>query len=73
MKRTNVYLTEAQVARLRMQAEKEGVAQAEIVRRALEVYLAWNDPMYPPLPTPQIRNAHSSPTSKDGGFLGGVL
>ena len=46
MKRTNVYLTEKQLERLRNQAEKESVAMAEIIRRAVEVYLAWNDPLY---------------------------
>jgi len=46
MKRTNFYLTEKQLERLRSQAEKEGVAVAEIIRRAVEVYLAWNDPTY---------------------------
>jgi len=46
MKRTNVYLTEKQLERLRNQAEKESVAVAEIIRRSVEVYLAWNDPTY---------------------------
>jgi predicted DNA-binding protein len=46
MKRTNIYLTEKQLERLRNQAEKESVAVAEIIRRAVEVYLAWNDPTY---------------------------
>jgi predicted DNA-binding protein len=46
MKRTNVYLTEKQLERLRNQSEREGVAMAEVIRRAVEVYLAWNDPTY---------------------------
>jgi hypothetical protein len=46
MKRTNVYLTEKQLQRLRNQADKERVAVAEIIRRAVEVYLVWNDPAY---------------------------
>jgi len=61
MKRTNVYFTETQVERLRVQAEKEGVAQAEIMRRALEIYLAWNDPTYAPSPSRPERNALLSP------------
>jgi hypothetical protein len=61
MKRTNFYLTEKQLERLRSQAEMEGVAVAEIIRRAVEVYLAWNDLTYAPHPNQPERNAHSSP------------
>ena len=50
MRRTNVYLTEKQVERLHVRAEREGVAMAEVIRRAVEVYLAWDDPAYAPLP-----------------------
>ncbi|MFL5628260.1 MAG: CopG family transcriptional regulator [Ktedonobacteraceae bacterium] len=57
MKRTNVYLTEKQVERLRERAEQEGLAIAELIRRAVDAFLAWDDPAY----TPQPRNAHSSP------------
>ncbi len=61
MRRTNVYFTEKQVERLHVQAQREGVAMAEVIRRAVEVYLAWNDPTYaPPVPTP-TRKSHSSP------------
>jgi len=41
---------------------------AEIIRRAIDTYLAWDDPTYSPVPKPQERNAHSSPPSKDGAF-----
>ena len=35
---------------------------AEIIRRALDAYLAWDDPAYQPMPpTPQTRNGDSSP------------
>ena len=61
MKRTNLYLTEKQVERLHQRAEKEGLALAELVRRAIDAFLAWDDPTYVPQPKPQIRNAHSSP------------
>ena len=57
MKRTNVYLSEQQLERLRARAEKEGVAIAELVRRAIDAFLAWDDPAYTPIPKPQIRNA----------------
>ena len=50
MRRTNVYFTEKQLERLHAQAEREGVALAEVIRRAIEVYLAWNDPTYAPRP-----------------------
>jgi hypothetical protein len=50
MKRTDVYLTEKQVERLHVSASQEGVAIAELIRRALKVYLAWDDPIYSPQP-----------------------
>jgi hypothetical protein len=61
MKRTNVYLSEKQLERLRVRAAREGVAIAELVRRAIDAFLAWDDPAYTPHPKPQTRNAHSSP------------
>ena len=48
MKRTNVYLSEKQLERLRGRAEREGVAIAELVRRAIDAFLAWDDPAYVP-------------------------
>ncbi len=60
MKRTNVYLSEKQLERLRVRAEREGVAIAELVRRAIDAFLAWDDPAYTPHPKPQTRKAHSS-------------
>jgi hypothetical protein len=61
MKRTNVYVTDKQLERLRVRAEYEGVAMAELIRRAIDAFLAWDDPAYTPQPKPQTRNAHSSP------------
>jgi len=61
MRRSNVYLTEKQVARLRARAEQEGVAIAELIRRAVDAFLAWDDPTYTPQPKPQTRKASSSP------------
>ena len=60
LRRTNVYLIEKQVERLHLRASQEGVAIAELIRRALDVYLAWDDPTYTPQPKPQIRRTHSS-------------
>jgi hypothetical protein len=68
MKRTNFYLTEKQLERLRNQAEMESVAVAEIVRRAVEVYLAWNDPTYAPQPNQPERTGLLSPCLKGRGF-----
>jgi hypothetical protein len=48
MKRTNVYLSDKQVERLRTRAHTDGVAIAELIRRAVDVFLAWDDPTYQP-------------------------
>jgi hypothetical protein len=61
MRRTNVYLTEKQVERLHVRASQEGIAIAELIRRAIDAFLAWDDPTYAPQPRTQKRNAHSSP------------
>jgi len=63
MRRTNLYLTEKQVERLQKRAEIEGLALAELVRRAVDAYLAWDDPTYQPtVSKPQRRGTgHSSP------------
>ena len=42
-------------------AEQEGVAIAELIRRAVDAFLAWDDPTYTPQPKPQTRKASSSP------------
>jgi predicted transcriptional regulator len=39
MNRTNIYLPDAMLKRLRELAEKSGLSVAEIVRRALDEYL----------------------------------
>jgi len=56
MRRTDVYLTEKQVERLHVHASQEGVAITELIRRALDVYLAWDDPIYSPQPKQEERN-----------------
>ena len=58
--RKNIYLTEQQAKRLAQKSKQENLPEAEIVRRALDVYLAWDDSTYVPHPRPQTRNAHSS-------------
>jgi metal-responsive CopG/Arc/MetJ family transcriptional regulator len=60
--RKNISFTDKQVERLEQMSKEENLSEAEIVRRALDAYLAWNDPMYQPtLPRPPIRNGASSP------------
>ena len=55
--RTNIYLTARQKKQLEQRSRSEGLPMAEIIRRALDAYLAWDDPTYqqggghfPPLP-----------------------
>jgi Ribbon-helix-helix protein, copG family len=62
MRRTNLYLTEKQLERLQQMASGEGLALAEVVRRAVDAYLAWNDPTYAPTHRATKRKGHSSPT-----------
>ena len=66
MKRTNFYLTEKQVERLHQRAEKEGLAVSELIRRAIDAFLAWDDPTYTPVPTPPIRNGFHLPLERRG-------
>jgi hypothetical protein len=61
MKRMNIYLTEKQYERLALRSEQEGLPMAELVRRALDTFLAWDDPAYIPHPKLQTRKSHSSP------------
>jgi predicted transcriptional regulator len=39
VRKTSVYLTEAETARLARLAEREGVSQAEVIRRAITAYV----------------------------------
>jgi hypothetical protein len=48
MKRTNVYLAESQLERFRVRSEREGVAIAELIRWAIDAFLARDDPAYQP-------------------------
>ncbi len=45
-KRTNVYLTEFQLKQLQERSEWENLPIAEIVGRAVDAHLAWDDPTY---------------------------
>jgi Ribbon-helix-helix protein, copG family len=59
--RTNIYLDEKQLERLRAKGERDKLPVSEIVRRALDAYLAWDDPAYAPNPSRPKRKGHSSP------------
>jgi hypothetical protein len=60
--RTNIYITERQKQQLEKRSETEGLPMAEIIRRALDAYLAWDDATYQPDPIrPKARKSDSSP------------
>jgi ribbon-helix-helix CopG family protein len=59
--RTNIYLTLRQKRQLEKRSQEEDLPMAEIIRRALDAYLAWDDPTYTPHPTPPTRNAVHPP------------
>jgi hypothetical protein len=46
--RTNIYLTQRQKRQLEKRSQEENLPIAEIIRRALDAYLAWDDPTYRP-------------------------
>jgi hypothetical protein len=46
--RTNIYITERQKKQLEKRSQEENLPMAEIIRRALDAYLAWDDPTYTP-------------------------
>jgi Ribbon-helix-helix protein, copG family len=51
--RTNIYITQRQKKQLEKRSQEENLPMAEIIRRALDVYLAWDDPTYSPVLKPQ--------------------
>ena len=46
--RTNIYLDEKQLERLREKSTVDNIPVSELVRRAVDAFLAWNDPTYNP-------------------------
>ena len=46
--RTNIYLTSRQKKQLEQRSQEENLPIAELIRRALDAYLAWDDPTYHP-------------------------
>ena len=61
MKRTNLYLTHQQMERLKERSESEGLSLAELVRRAVDTFLAWDDPTYAPTPLDPKKERRSHP------------
>ena len=58
--RTNIYVTERQRNQLEKRSRDEDLPMAEIIRRALDAYLAWDDPSYQPSLSRPERKSHSS-------------
>jgi Ribbon-helix-helix protein, copG family len=58
--RTNIYITERQKRQLEKRSQEENLPIAEIIRRALDAYLAWDDSTYrPTTPAPnKERRSH---------------
>lgn len=46
--RINIYITAKQKEQLGKMSEGENLPESEIIRRALDTYLAWYDPTYNP-------------------------
>jgi hypothetical protein len=44
--RTNIYITERQKKQLEQRSRAENLPIAELIRRAVDCYLAWDDPTY---------------------------
>ena len=60
--RTNIYITERQKKQLEHRSRAENLPIAEIIRRALDAYLAWDDPTYhPDAPSSQTAERHFHP------------
>jgi len=54
--RTNISLTPRQKKQLEKRSQEDAVSMAEIIRRAVDVYLAWDDASYMPNPSRPVRN-----------------
>ena len=53
--RNDIYVTERQKRQVEKPCQEENLPMAEIIRRALDAYLAWDDPTYNPMPQPHKR------------------
>ena len=59
--RITIYITERQKLQLGKRSQHEDLPMAEIIRRAVDSYLAWDDPTYQLHPLHRKRKSHSSP------------
>jgi len=59
--RTNIYITERQKRQLEKRSQEDNLPIAEIIRRALDAYLAWDDPTYRPDAQAPNKERFSSP------------
>jgi len=60
--RINIYITDRQRRQLEKRSEEEDLPMAEIMRRALDIYLAWDDPSYARTQAPApSKERHSHP------------
>ncbi len=46
--RVTFYITKRQKQQVTKRSQAEGLPMAELIRRALDAYLAWDDPTYHP-------------------------
>jgi len=53
--RITIYITDRQKNQLEKRSQAEDLPMAEIIRRALDAYLAWDDPAYTPNPSRPAR------------------
>lgn len=59
--RITLSIIQRQKHQLERRSQAENLPIAEIIRRAVDTYLAWDDPTYAPPNPPQTRKASSSP------------
>ncbi len=59
--RTNIYLTSRQKRQLEKRSQEDDLSIAEIVRRAVDAYLAWDDPTYIPSSQTPAKERRSHP------------
>ena len=60
-RRKNISFTDKQVERLEQKSKQENLSEAEIVRRTLDAYLAWDDPTYGPNAPASNKEGRSHP------------
>ncbi len=56
-----ISITERRKRQVGKRSQHEDLPMAEIIRRALDSYVAWDDPTYQPHPLHRKRKSHSSP------------